>query len=568
MRNLFLLLLGLIATLLLVYAGVAQVSARETAVVPRIDLPENPVPSCRYGVNNLPSLSSDRWIPALGAGFYLNFTAEPRSNDVSPAAEFVPQIRIRQDVETIRAENGKIIPIFKPTYTVTPPLNFSQDEEEPGLGTLVLNNPGQLWLLGNEPDVDNSIQDRTYPEVYARAYHEVYHFIKRLDPTAYVANAGLSMATPARLQYLDIMWDTYQQLYGEPMPVDVWNFHLYILAEKDPNKKFDEEHPTLSDLYADGKIALGTDPNLAILAPLGGVPIETECAREDVYCRAEHDSLTIFTEQIRAMRHWMKDNGQQNKPLILSEWSILYPFLDYDDPVNPTQCFLQDELGGCFTPQRVSTYMLRTLNYMLSAQDVDLGYPGDDYRLVQQWKWYSVYTKPESTGGASSLVVEDYRDYEPGDPAALTLAGEVFRESVSIQRTTVNLVGGAPASHVNFVNQPDGTAVATISANFYNSGTTGVDVPFSVTFYADKELTEVIGTLEVTEGVVNGCAWGRSTDRATITWEGLTPGTHRYWAKIDSANDIDIETDEDDNLTSGTLRIYPRIGSYIPLVHR
>ena len=52
------------------------------------------------------------------------------------------------------------------------------------------------------------------------------------------------------------------------------------------------------------------------------------------------------------MRTWMKQHGQQNKPLILSEYSLLYP---YD--IDPEGCFLQDEYGNCFTPQRVSTFM-------------------------------------------------------------------------------------------------------------------------------------------------------------------------------------------------------------------
>ncbi len=115
-------------------------------------------------------------------------------------------------------------------------------------------NPGAIWLIGNEIEIDNYRQDNIMPDLYAQAYHEIYHYIKSIDPTAKVAIGSVTMATPGRLHYLDIIWDTYQARYGVAMPVDVWNFHLYILAER-----------TMSSApqYADGKIALGTDPNLA-----------------------------------------------------------------------------------------------------------------------------------------------------------------------------------------------------------------------------------------------------------------------------------------------------------------
>jgi len=90
-------------------------------------------------------------------------------------------------------------------------------------------SPGSLWLLGNE--IDRVGQDEMLPESYAQAYHELYGWIKEADPTARIANAGLVQPTPLRLEYLDRIWDTYQNLYGHEMPVDVWNIHNFILSE-------------------------------------------------------------------------------------------------------------------------------------------------------------------------------------------------------------------------------------------------------------------------------------------------------------------------------------------------
>ena len=47
------------------------------------------------------------------------------------------------------------------------------------------------------------------------------------------------------------------------------------------------------------------------------------CGDPLVYCFAEHDNMAIFDQQVRAMRTWMKNHGQQNKPLIISEYSLL-----------------------------------------------------------------------------------------------------------------------------------------------------------------------------------------------------------------------------------------------------
>ncbi len=67
----------------------------------------------------------------------------------------------------------KVISSF-PSYTIEPTLTMDED----GLGPIILANPGGIWLVGNEPDVANSVQDHMLPDTYARAYHDVYHFIK------------------------------------------------------------------------------------------------------------------------------------------------------------------------------------------------------------------------------------------------------------------------------------------------------------------------------------------------------------------------------------------------------
>ncbi len=327
--------------------------------------------------------------------------------------------------------------------------------------------------------------------------------------------------------------------------------HLYIL----PEIGFDENgNPRNSD----GKIALGTDPALAKKEPNG--PAETECPKNDVYCRAEHDSFSIFKEQILAMRSWMKDHGQQNKPLLLSEFSLLYPFVDYDDPVHPTQCFLMDEYGQCFTQNRVTDYMENTLDYLETAKSPNLGYPADDNRLVQQFAWYSMWTGSEMSGASSNLLVEDHENYDPDAPNALTQVGHTYKDRVFRPETTVNLLAGE-APHIEAqANQPQGTVDVELSVGYSNNGTDYILAPFWISFYSDAGLTQVIGKSKVEPGytgLINGCSWGRITDWASITWTDVPVGTHAYWVKIDSQNNIKSESNEGDNVVQGQVVVKP-----------
>jgi hypothetical protein len=521
--------------------------------------------NCRYGVGYIMTFNESlEWIPTLDAGWYINFTAETWGKEVE-SASFAPVIRVRQD----RGPNGERLE----TYKFTPPLAYEYVDEDgkvqDGLGAKILQNPGHYWIVGNEVDVNNQTQDNTFPQIYARAYHDAYLYIKSVDPTAKVAIAGLSMMTPGRLQYLTIVWDTYRALYGQDMPVDIWNMHLYILEEKVPGNPLD---------YGDGKIALGTDPALAKLTswgdpqncpPLGAEDIPANDPRPDVHCRAEHDSVRIFKEQVYGMRQWMKDRGQQNKPLIISEYSLLY---EYTGPLPNGGCeFLQDEHQQCFHPERVTNYLRNTIAFLEDTKDPNLGYPADENRLVQQWLWYSIVTEPDWSGGPSNLISRDFASYAPGDPAALTMMGQAFQQEATTRAGQSNLVGGVASDVVTFMNPATQTGSAILTASFRNSGTRSIIAPLTVTFYSDQALTQVIGTVTYepeVRGAITGCTWGgRNSEQVSLPWNNLPVGAHQYWAKVDTGNAVG-ETNEGDNVTTvGTVYIQSA-GVLIPVTIR
>ena len=148
-----------------------------------------------------PSLA-ENLVQQLGFGWYLNWSAS---------------------LDRIRAAE----------VTYMPMIRLKAGQPQPG-GQALLQavdaNPGAVWLIGNEPDV--KWQDDVTPEVYAQAYHDIYTLLKERDPTCQVAIGGVSQPTPLRMRYLDRILETYQRRYGQPMPVDVWNVHNFILREE------------------------------------------------------------------------------------------------------------------------------------------------------------------------------------------------------------------------------------------------------------------------------------------------------------------------------------------------
>lgn len=205
--------------------------------------------------------------------------------------------------------------------------------------TAVAAAPGSFWVVGNEPDV--RWQDNVTPQRYAEIYHDVYHFIKERDPSARLVIAGVSQATPLRRAYLDIVLDTYEARYGEPMPIDVWNVHAFVLREE-----------------ADG---WGV-----------GIPPGMDGADGTLYEIEDHANLDVFRRNLIDFRAWMATRGYGDRPLVVSEYGILLP-ADYG-----------------FPPEVVAEFMLGTFDFFLTAAN-NTGYPADDGRLVQWWFWYSVY---------------------------------------------------------------------------------------------------------------------------------------------------------------------------------
>lgn len=495
--------------------------------------------SCRNGVVAI-GAEQVGWVDDLGAGLYVYFGGF--SETAGNGAESIPLIHVHQEKDA----NGN----YLDEYTTTPALT------EESLGVLLTFYPGRLWMIGNEVDRGPNPggvgvgQGDMYPQVYARAYHDAYQFIKARDPSAQVAISGLVEVTPGRLQYLELVWDTFRELYGNAMPVDVWNMHLYILPEVLPS----------GEPNGIANVALGTDPGLGIRES-GNNP--ALCSLSNVYCYAEHDDINEFDVQVRAMRRWMLNHGQREKPLILSEYSIIYPYI-----VDEGGCYLQDEYGECFTQSRVMQFLDNTMSYFNSAVDPVIGNPLDDDRLIQQTAWFSI-NNDGTVGDVSNLVEKD----NPSGPLTrLSPIGGKFNDYMQLEPLYVNLVPDQMDSIAAFTVGQGSTTSVTLQVDLANNGTIPVTEPFTVSFYEDispkKEIASVVvSSSMMPEGMLPGCV--RRTVKVSVEWSGLSPGIHPFWVEIDSANQIEELTPggsgEEDNLAMA-LVLVDQARAHLPFI--
>ncbi|MDF1514809.1 MAG: hypothetical protein P1S60_13450, partial [Anaerolineae bacterium] len=370
-------------------------------------------------------------------------------------------------------------------------------------------HPGQLWLVGNEIERRDwktstghtGAQQEILPEVYARAYHEIYYAIKSVDPTAKVSNGSIILPSPLRLEYMSRIWDEYKRLYHEPWPVDVWQIHLYLIREKryETGAGIPAGIEAASGLFADL-----VDPELTLL----------------------NKDFSHVPGLIRAFRVWMKEHGQQDKPLIITEMAVLMP--DWIMPGEFTASAIRNE------------FLYPTLDYIFNIKDPDLGMPNDDNRLVQTMFWwsfdkdYGYYDNNTFRQAYNGNLV--WSGLGPPDnapnPQGISELGQYWANYVANVPDDVNLqpVVAHPAAVISKSGDPVSVEVKLTIAN---SGNVDVTQPFSVLF--QQESSGAFLASSEFSGRVRGCG-AETTMSANIP--NLAPGLHSIRVIVDNYDDI------------------------------
>jgi hypothetical protein len=461
-------------------------------------------PLCRFGVNGAVQSYP---VQPLRLSWYVDYQATRNANPPS-GIDYYPMIRL----EPIGDSYDYSIYVNRAPTT------------DADLSAVIDANPGTYWFIGNEPD-RKQYQDNLKPEVYARAYHDLYARIKGQDPNAKIVAGTIVQPTPVRLQYLDRVLQAYHEQYLERMPVDVWSFHNFILNEANC-AYYNKLYPDRPDYVS--SICWGADipPGLDDIAD--GLRIDVQ----------DNDDIELFKQQVIAFRQWLAERGYRNTPVFLSEFGILMP-------------------EGLFRPDfdapRVNAFMDASFDFLLNASDPETGFPGDANRLVQRFSWYSMTDKVDHNGYLfdSAKPVNDSRSAYGTNFANFTGS---LPEEIDFYPVSVAQIGVPP-----LVSQ--GATTVTLEAVIANSGNLAEPQQVEVRFYRGNPAAGGLPIGEPQTITLAGCG---EQQTVSLEWADVAPGSYTIYVVVDADERVG-ETDESNNVLNTAVR-FARHRLQTPLV--
>ena len=390
--------------------------------------------ACHFGIAVLDNLHSP-WagvdLSTLGAGSYLNWG---HVETMPPAANI---------------NYMRVINLFDdPYYTYV----------KSGLPSWVESYPGSTWLVGNEPDSETSDQNHISAETYAQRYFEVATIIRQLDPTAKIAFGQIMQPSPMRLYYLTLAMNRLAQLAGGVAQahalIDIYSLHAYMLNE-------------LPIYGPDGKmqswgagVPIGYDP------ATWPAPEEIHPERGETY---KVYDINLFKTHIIAFRQWVADQGEQDKPVYITEFGVLFP------PEGNPYLYASD--GD------TANFMDQAYDFMLGYKDSKIGFAGDDFRLVQNWIWFSLNDARTQYGGSlydplnhqETTVGERFVEYNPSPDIVPPQTADVYVVPGSLDVKELANVTTADQAYykasVKIGNNISSDRRTGIQVNLYDGGT-------------------------------------------------------------------------------------------------
>lgn len=525
--------------------GFAAFFTLATAAMAQPAINDQMEPLCRLGVNHAGAGELTAFdLSPLRTGFFIDYRADTAAR---PAG--MKQMRM--------------VRLNQPDKNST---NYTANPNGATITSLAQTNPGEIWLIGNEPD-RTIYQDDLTPQAYSRAYHELRQMIKAADPTATVVAGNIVQASPLRLRYLDLVLTSHRNTYGENMEVDAWGIHTFILNEQVGNwgaeiprgvtsttqyrfgvnqdliGELDAQQisTTLREQFAQNginllpqarvevmqvgnqwKIVDGDDTDEYLLIRQGGV-INVYSTQDWVLTTAQNADFSFFQRQIRSFRTWMSENGYRNVPLYITEHGVLMP----------------DGYGyGPFSPAEVSEYMRRTFDYMLNSVDSALGYPSDDNRLVQNFAWYSVNDKIKLVEGR----FEGFNGYlfDPDLGNQRSPMGDAYVAFAAQLPSQTDLLVSDLWTDPAIPLVSNGPVTITIQAKVGNAGNTSSEKDFDLRLYnGDPGAGGQLLSGAEFAGMAPGCGSSRIY---TYIWPNVQPGEYDIFAVVSpGAGVIDVK---------------------------
>jgi len=261
--------------------------------------------------------------------------------------------------------------------------------------------------------------------------------------------------------------------------------------------------------------------------------------------------ITIFEQRVIAFRQWMLSQHEQNKPLWITEYGSLFP--------SAGNIYLQ------VSDEDTANYMVQTFDFMLGHKDQSLGYPDDDFRLVQRWNWYSLNQELDIFGGSYfnpnnrllTPIGQRFIQYEP--PLA---AVPVVNPDVYVQADTLSITPFSPSNTPGFVNYKFSLK---FSNYFLGDRSTGVNVEI----FDGSTSNPPIYTAQT-----NLPRCGGSFDAAFLMKNQMPGGSHTFTARISLTDSSTNDTNPANNqviFSSMALPVpvtYPSPTTFFPAVFR
>ena len=164
-----------------------------------------------------------------------------------PGSATDPNGSLTYEWGTITESNLVVLPTPCHNFA-TPPIQCYDEindtiHDPVALGQWVDSHPGRFWIIANEPNIGQPGGDGLTPEQYARMFHQFYTLVHPRDSSAKFVIAALAGgAAQAVFDWYDQALAAYQNLFGSPMPIDIWNEHPYTTPGRlNPDRVINED---------------------------------------------------------------------------------------------------------------------------------------------------------------------------------------------------------------------------------------------------------------------------------------------------------------------------------------
>jgi uncharacterized repeat protein (TIGR01451 family) len=247
---------------------------------------------------------------------------------------------------------------------------------------------------------------------------------------------------------------------------------------------------------------------------------------------AAHRNIVHFQTFTAALRAWMAAHGERNKPLINTEYGILYQYI-----------------GSYYiTNAQVNSYMIASFDYLFNATDATTGYPADENRLVQSWVWYSLNDNAWNGNlfDPNSKTLTEFgttwKNYinNPAKPLASLPSVNLRVTNLKVEPNPANILPGEMIT-------------VTLKADISNSGNSATTTSdnIEVRFWdgiPHGSGSTLIGSPQILEDLA-GC--GRFTT-VQAAWPNRDARDHTWYVEV---GPIPNETNQSDNSAGGIVSI-------------